>query len=171
MNFYSKFISLLFLTMFAVYCNKCFAAQNYSHIASASTSEAETLQGSVVYVPAGKVITIMFTQELVPQNTSVGSPVSVILVKDFIYNNKIIAQKGSIVNGTIVKMKRIRGTVSAPVHILFNTLTTPQGYTIPINAKLKTDDNTELIPASSCFDIIFTQPVTLSAPSEYKYEY
>lgn len=216
-------------------------AANYTYTTPASYNniQNESLQGRVVYVPAGSVTTVMLSTPLDSESTALGSPVSVTLVQDFMYNNKIVAQKGSVVSGTVVKAKKAGfGNRNGEIQVIFNNITTPQGYNIPVNAVFKTDDNTGIlkggtkmdsakdyaknavlgagagaalgtamgalssgsvgkgaiygtaiggglgvakglsekgenisIPQSAYLDIYFTQPITISAPEEYKYDY
>lgn len=181
----------------------------------------------------------MLSSALNSETATVGSAVSATLTDDFIYNGKLIASRGSVLNGTIVKAKKAGfGNRNGQIQVVFNNLRTPQGYNIPINAVFKTDDNTGIlkggtkmdgakdyakntvigagagaalgtamgalssgsvgkgaiygtaiggglglakgamnkgenvnIPASAYLDIMFTQPITLSQPTEYKYDY
>lgn len=214
------------------------AAGNYSYSTPASYN-ANSLQGNVTYVPAGTVTKVMLTNSLNSATTTVGTAVNATLTNNFVYNNKTIASKGSVVHGTVIKAKKAGiGNRNGQIQVLFNSMTTPEGYSIPVNAVFKTDDNTGIlkggtkidgakdyakntvigagagaalgtamgalssgsvgkgaiygtaiggglgvakaisnkgenveIPASACLDVYFTQPITLSAPSEYKYEY
>lgn len=218
-----------------------YAASNYSYTAPVTPAynNSNSLQGRVTYVPAGVTTTVMLTSPLNSETSLVGTPVSATLVNDFIHNGKTIAQKGSLINGTIVKSKKAGlGNKNGQIQVIFNSMTTPQGYNIPINAVFKTDDNSGIlkggtkmdgakdyakntvlgagagaalgtamgalaggsvgkgaiygtaiggglgvakgisnrgdnvnIPSSSYLDIYFTQPVTLSAPEEYRYDY
>ena len=76
----------------------------------------------------------------------VGSPVSATLAQDFIYNNKLVAQQGSTVNGTVVKARKAgMANRDGQIQVVFNSITTPQGYNIPVNAVFKTDDNTGIL--------------------------
>ena len=181
----------------------------------------------------------MLSNSLSSESTTVGSPVSVTLVNDLMYNGKLIASKGSVLNGTVIKAKKAGfGNRNGQIQVIFNTMTTPQGYNIPVNAVFKTDDNSGIlkggatkdsakdyakntvvgagagaalgtamgalsdgsvgkgaiygtaiggglglikgaatkgdnltVPSGAYLDIYFTQPITLSAPEEYKYEY
>ncbi len=222
--------------------NAAFSATNYTYTTPASYSNMpnqNSLQGNVVYVPAGRTATVMVSSPLSSETSTVGSPISATLVEDFTYNNKVIAQKGSVVSGTVISAKKAGiANRNGSVQVVFNNISTPQGYNIPINAVFKTNDNTGVlkggtkkdaakdyaknaaigagagaalgtamgalssgsvgkgaiygtalggglgiakgvankgdnvtVPAGAYLDIYFTQPVTLSAPTEYKYEY
>ena len=230
------------LTVFALILStsSVFAAGNFSYTTpQTNVQNVNSLQGSVTYVPAGNVTNVMLSSALNSETATVGSAVSATLTDDFIYNGKLIASRGSVLNGTIVKAKKARfGNRNGQIQVVFNNLRTPQGYNIPINAVFKTDDNTGIlkggtkmdgakdyakntvigagagaalgtamgalssgsvgkgaiygtaiggglglakgamnkgenvnIPASAYLDIMFTQPITLSQPTEYKYDY
>lgn len=219
----------------------CAYAANFSYTTPNTYNAQNTgnLQGKVTYVPAGTVSTVMLSNSLSSESTTVGSPVSVTLVNDLMYNGKLIASKGSVLNGTVIKAKKAGfGNRNGQIQVIFNTMTTPQGYNIPVNAVFKTDDNSGIlkggatkdsakdyakntvvgagagaalgtamgalsdgsvgkgaiygtaiggglglikgaatkgdnltVPSGAYLDIYFTQPITLSAPEEYKYEY
>lgn len=219
----------------------CAYAANFSYSTPNTYNAQNTgnLQGKVTYVPAGTVSTVMLSNSLSSESTTVGSPVSVTLVNDLMYNGKLITSKGSVLNGTVIKAKKAGfGNRNGQIQVIFNTMTTPQGYNIPVNAVFKTDDNSGIlkggatkdsakdyakntvvgagagaalgtamgalsdgsvgkgaiygtaiggglglikgaatkgdnltVPSGAYLDIYFTQPITLSAPEEYKYEY
>lgn len=48
----------------------------------------------------------MLSSALNSETATVGSAVSATLTNDFIYNGKLIASRGSVLNGTIVKAKK-----------------------------------------------------------------
>jgi len=220
----------------------CVYAANYSYTSPEkynNIQNSESLQGRVTYVPAGTTASIMLTSELNSATATLGSQVNVTLVEDFIYKDKTVAQKGSTVTGTIVKAKKAgMANRNGQIQVVFNNITTPQGYNIPINAVFKTSDNSGIlkggtskdaaidytknavigagsgavlgtamgalssgsvgkgaiygtaiggglglikgvadkgddisIPANAYLDIYFTQPITISAPTEYRYDY
>ena len=219
----------------------CAYAANFSYSTPNTYNAQNTgnLQGKVTYVPAGTVSTVMLSNSLSSESTTVGSPVSVTLVNDLMYNGKLIASKGSVLNGTVIKAKKAGfGNRNGQIQAMFNAMTTPQGYNIPVNAVFKTNDNSGIlkggltkdsakdyakntgvgagagaalgtamgalsdgsvgkgaiygtaiggglglikgaatkgdnltVPSGAYLDIYFTQPITLSGPEEYKYEY
>lgn len=228
--------SLLMLPM------SVFAATNYSYqtpVAANTAQNANSLQGNVIYVPQGCSTTVMLSNALESETATVGSTVTATLVDDFTYNGQTVASKGSTLTGTVVKAQKAgRLNKNGQIQVVFNTITTPQGYSIPVNAVFKTDDSTGIlkggtkidsakdyaknavigagagavlgtamgalssgsvgkgavygtalggglglakgavdkgddvsVPASSYLDVLFTQPITLSAPAEYEYEY
>lgn len=226
---------ILSMSSVAMAANYTYTPQNtYSNLQS-----SESLQGKVTYVPAGTITSVMLTSELNSSTITVGSTVNVTLVEDFIYKDKIIAQKGSIVSGTVIKARKAgAANRNGQIQVVFNNISTPQGYNIPINAVFKTDDNSGIlkggtskdaaidyakntaigagagavlgtamgplsggsvgkgaiygtaiggglgiikgladkgddisIPQSAQLDIYFTQPITISAPTEYRYDY
>ena len=236
-----SFLSALTVSALILTANSVYAAGNYSYTTPATTNvqNVNSLQGSVTYVPAGNVANVMLTSALNSETATVGSAVGATLANDFIYNGKLIASKGSVLNGTVVKAKKAGfANRNGQIQVVFNNLRTPQGYNIPINAVFKTDDNTGIlkggtkmdgakeyakntaigagagaalgtamgalssgsvgkgaiygtaiggglglakgamnkgknvnIPVSAYLDVMFTQPITLSQPTEYKYDY
>ena len=234
-------IALLCAGITSMYTIQSSYAANYSYTTpqTYNVQNSESLQGHVVFVPAGAVTSVMLTSELNSETATVGTPVKVTLTDDFNYKDKTIAQRGSIVSGTIVKAKKAGiANRNGQIQVVFNSITTPQGYNIPVNAVFKTDDNTGIlkggtkmdaakdyakntvigagsgavlgtamgalasgsvgkgaiygtalgaglgiakgvadkgenisIPSSAYLDIYFTQPITLSAPEEYRYDY
>ncbi len=234
------FLSTLTLSALILCANSVYAAGNYSYTTpSNNVQNVNSLQGSVTYVPAGNIANVMLQSPINSETATVGSAVGATLTNDFIYNGKLIASRGSVLNGTVVKAKKAGlGNRNGQIQVVFNNLRTPQGYNIPINAVFKTDDNTGIlkggtkmegakeyakntaigagagaalgtamgalssgsvgkgaiygtaiggglglakgamnkgenvnIPASAYLDIMFTQPITLSQPTEYKYDY
>ena len=92
---------------------------------------------------------MLFRSELL----SVGSPVSVTLPNAITYNGKTIAQKGSVLSGTVVKCKKAGfGNRNGQIKVIFNNLRTPQGYNIAINAVFKTDDNSGILKGGTKLD-------------------
>ena len=234
------FIAMSVLMASFITCQEVYSAANYSYTAPQTYNNVQnnSLQGRVIYVPAGAVTSVMLSNELNSETAMVGSSISATLTDDFIYKNQLVAQKGSVINGTIVKAKKAGiANRNGQIQVIFNSITTPQGYNIPVNAVFKTADNTGIlkggtkkdaaieytkdavlgagagaalgtamgalssgsvgkgaiygtaiggglglakavankgdnfsIPASSCLDVYFTQPITLSAPEEYKYK-
>ena len=234
-------IAIFSSILIATVANKAYAT-NYSYTtpqAAYNSTQNNSLQGRVTFVPAGAITTVMISSGLNSENLTMGSTIKVNLVEDFIYQDKIIAQKGSVINGVVIKAKKAGfGNRNAQIQVIFNEIQTPQGYNIPINAVFKTDDNTGIlkggtklesakeyaknttigaasgavlgtamgalsdgsvgkgaiygtaiggglglikgaankgedinIPTGAYMDIFFTQPITLSAPTEYKYDY
>lgn len=127
-------------------------AANYSYSQS-TTSNSETLQGQVVYVPAGITAAAILSAPINSETMSVGSPVSVTLPNAITYNGKTIAQKGSVLSGTVVKCKKAGfGNRNGQIKVIFNNLRTPQGYNIAINAVFKTDDNSGILKGGTKLD-------------------
>ncbi len=236
-------LAALAVCAYALLQNTTIAATNYSYTSPASAynsaQNAGSLQGAVTYVPAGTTAKVMLSSELNSETATAGTAISTTLAEDLVYNGNTIASTGSVVSGTIIKAKKASfANRNGQIQVVFNNITTPQGYNIPVNAVFKTDDNTGIlkggtktdaakdyaknavigagagaalgtamgalssgsvgkgaiygtalggglglakgtvnkgddvsVPASSYLDIYFTQPITLSAPTEYKYDY
>ncbi len=130
----------------------CVYAANYSYSQNTGNSTG-ALQGQVVYVPAGITAPAILSAPINSETMSVGSPVSVTLPNAITYNGKTIAQKGSVLSGTVVKCKKAGiGNRNGQVQVIFNNLRTPQGYNIAINAVFKTEDNSGILKGGTKLD-------------------
>ncbi|MCD8025161.1 MAG: hypothetical protein LUE64_06465 [Candidatus Gastranaerophilales bacterium] len=150
----NKLSLVLFGSVFLFTTGASYSAANYSYKTPAATAQtADSLQGSVTYVPAGATTTVMMSSELSTETATAGSTVSATLVEDFVYNNNTIATKGSVITGTIIKAKKGGyGNKNGQLQVVFNNITTPQGYNIPVNAVFKTDDNTGILKGGTTAD-------------------
>jgi len=139
----------------AVYGTTCAAdaASNYSYSQAGGTYNASNLQGQVVYIPAGITAAAILNAPLDSQTVTVGTPVSMTLPNAITYNGKTVAQKGSVISGTVVKCKKAGfGNRNGQIKVIFNNLRTPQGYNIAINAIFKTDDNSGVLKGGTKVD-------------------
>ncbi|MBQ7287298.1 MAG: hypothetical protein IJW73_06010 [Candidatus Gastranaerophilales bacterium] len=164
---YKLFITALLLFMSA---NLTFA--NSSHSQISQQYNKTNFQGYVVYVPAGSVCDAVLSTEINSQSAVVGQTITAILTKDFVYENKLIASAGSIVNGTVVLNKQaVFKRKKAQTLIRFTTIRTPYNNLIPINATIQLDENEDegdksgqiLIPSNSPIKLYFNQPITVGA--------
>lgn len=130
-----------------------FSASNYSYTQSGSYSNSGTLQGQVVYVPAGITAPAILAAPLNSKTTSLGSSVMVTLPNAITYNGVTVAREGSTLLGTVVKCKKAGfANRNGQIKVIFNNLRTPQGYNIAINAVFKTDDNTGILKGGTKLD-------------------
>lgn len=170
-----------------------FAAPDYSYDAITNKNYSSQ-QGKIVYVPQGTTCSAMLLQDINSKTCSKGMNIYATLDKDFVYKNNKIAPAGSTLNGTITQCQTAdRQGKNGLIEVRFASLRTPQGYNIPINAIILTQDKTGilkansaqdktekkdekqekqpgcdlLIPSNTHIDIYFVQPVTLSAPNGY----
>ena len=112
-----------------------------------------SLQGSVIYVPAGTTTKAMLAQTINSQTTTEGSNVFATLSQDFIYNGTLVAGYGSTLNGTVIKANKAGfGNRNGQIQIKFTSIRTPNGYTIPISAGIVTNDGTGILKASTTAD-------------------
>lgn len=145
-------MGLVFCAFLAISSNCAFGA-NYSYSQNTGGNTSKTLQGQVVYVPAGVTAAAVLSAPINSELLSVGSPVSVTLPNAITYNGKTIAQKGSVLSGTVVKCKKAGiGNRNGQVQVIFNNLRTPQGYNIAINAVFKTEDNSGILKGGTKLD-------------------
>ena len=134
------------------FLNTASAASNYSYSQS-NVQNSGTLQGQVVYVPAAITAPAILAAPLNSESAAVGSLVTVTLPNAITYNGKTVAQKGSVITGTVVKAKKAGlANRNGQIKVIFNNLRTPQGYNIAINAVFKTDDNSGILKGGTKLD-------------------
>ena len=146
-----KYIALS-LCAFVAITNAAFSASNYSYSNSVNTN-ANTLQGQVVYIPAGITVHAILSSGLSSEYAAVGMQVNTTLPSAITYNGKTVAPAGSVLTGTVVKCKKAGiGNRNGQVQVIFNNLRTPQGYNIAINAVFKTEDNSGVLKGGTKMD-------------------
>lgn len=116
-----------------------------------------SLQGNVIFAPRGIVKNAILTQDLDLKDANVGQEINATFEDDFNYKQNTIAKAGSIVNGVVTAKKGVK----------FTRIRTPEGYTIPVSGVLKKPDTEGKIEANEQIEILFDQPITLSAPVGY----
>ena len=117
-------------------------------------SSEEPLRGSVVMVPAGVEFPAMLTSDLSSATATVGSRVTMLLSKDFYYDNKLIAPSGSTVSGTVIEASSAKhGSINGKLCVRFTEITTPVGVQIPISAVIKTNDSSGLLVGGTKKDV------------------
>ena len=159
------FATILLVTLFNI--DASFAAANFSYKEaqpqpvnnSAYTQQAQypqnnTLQGSIVMVPAGATVNATLTAPISSEYTTAGQTVSLSLNKDFYYANKLIAPAGSTIYGTVVEaVKAKHGSINGKLCIRFTQIFTPYGMQVPISAVVKTDDGTGVLVGGTKIDV------------------
>ena len=92
-------------------------------------------------MPAGITCSAVLSNEINSRNAIVGNGVNAVLMEDFSYNGSIIASAGSVINGSVVFVKKARfGKRNAQMQIRFTTIRTPYNNIIPISAMIATND-------------------------------
>lgn len=130
-----------------------FGAANYNYAVEPQNTNSGTLQGQVVYVPAGITAPVILSSGLNSEYITTGSLVTVTLPNAITYNGKTVAPAGSVLNGTVTKCKKAGiGNRNGQIQVIFNNLRTPQGYNIAINAVFKTDDNSGILKGGTKMD-------------------
>lgn len=113
-----------------------------------------TLKGSVSVVPAGQTFKAIFTMPISSATAVTGQTVTMVLGKDYYYNNKLIAPAGSSVKGSVIEASSAKhGSINGKLSIRFTQITTPTGQEIPISAIIKTDDYTGTLVGGTKFDV------------------
>ena len=114
----------------------------------------EPLKGSVVMVPAGIEFPATLMCELSSATAVVGNSITMVLSKDFYYNNKLIAPSGSTVSGTVIEATKAKhGSINGKLSVRFTEITTPVGVQIPISAVIKTDDSSGVLVGGTKKDV------------------
>ncbi len=116
-------------------------------------NQQPTLQGSVFMVPAGAEIPALTTSEISTKNMILGQAVSLTLGQDYYYNNKLVAPAGSVVNGTVILLKK--GSFAGrngQLQIKFTSIVSPYGQMIPISGQIKTTDGTGILKGGTAMD-------------------
>ena len=127
-----------------------------------------------LFIPANTTCKAILSNTIDSKNAVVGQTINAVLLKDFMFENTIIASKESIIEGTITSNKTSNSkTTPSEIQIKFTTIRTPYNNIIPISASILTQDssgilksnesNEILIKANTPIDIIFEQPITLKA--------
>ncbi len=160
--------------------NVVFAATNYSYQSSQvepvkntqyyqqplQYARNNTLQGSVVMVPAGETMKAMLTAPLSSQYLSTGQTVTLALNDDFYYDGKLIAPSGSVVYGTVIEASKAkRGSINGKLCVRFTQIYTPYGTQIPISAVIKTNDSSGVLVGGTKMDVTKEYAKDLTAGS------
>ena len=149
---YSKLGIFTLCACLSLSLGSAYAASNFSY-SQTNTQSSNTLQGQVVYVPAGITAPAILAAPISSETAAVGSLVTVTLPNAITYNGKTVAQSGSVITGTVVKAKKAGfANRNGQVKVIFNNLRTPQGYNIAINAVFKTDDNSGILKGGTKMD-------------------
>lgn len=125
-----------------------------------------TLQGSVVMVPAGATVNAVLTSPLSSEYTNVGQTVTMALHNDFYYDGKLIAEAGSTVYGTVIEASKAkRGSINGKLCVRFTQIYTPYGTQIPISAVIKTSDSSGVLVGGTKMDVTKEYAKDLTAGS------
>lgn len=172
------FASLLTLSLLAG--NVAFAATNFSYQQTQSQpvqntqyyqypmqyAKNNTLQGSVVMVPAGATVNAVLTAPLSSEYTTTGQTVTMALHDDFYYDGKLIAEAGSTIYGTVIESSKAkRGSINGKLCVRFTQIYTPYGNQIPISAVIKTNDSTGVLVGGTKMDVTKEYAKDLTAGS------
>lgn len=160
-------ICALGLIITAISLNSAFAKENFSYSQPQVQTPANgynyqqpltynngPLRGSVITVPAGSQFPAQLMSELSSETAVTGQSVSMVLGKDFYYNNKLVAPAGSTVIGTVIEASHAKhGSINGKLSVRFTQINTPMGTQIPISAVIKTDDNSGVLEGGTKMDV------------------
>lgn len=116
----------------------------------AAMNEDIALRGHLSTIPKGTIIMIKLDHPMSSTSGRVGDPVSAVVEADVYLDNQIAIPAGSQVHGSVTGVAAAghlgkHGTLE----ILFNTIKTPNGFTIPLRAHVVTADETGVIKGDS----------------------
>ena len=160
-----KFIAVIVLSALS---GCVFAAQS-ANTSSVPAQATQTLKNRIVTVPAGNSFRGVFLASLSSLTAYAGQEVTVALVRDFYYGDKMIAPAGSSVTGTVIEASRARhGSIDGKLTLRFTHILTPYGADIPISAIVKTEDNSGILIGDKKWDIMtdYTKDITGEDTSE-----
>ncbi len=104
-------------------------------------------------VPAGVSFRAINTAAISSANAYAGQVVSLVLDKNFYYNNGLVAPAGSLVSGSVTSVSKAKdASVCGKMALRYTSIVTPDGLNIPISAVVKTRGNTGEIIGDDCFD-------------------
>lgn len=147
-----KNISTLLLSMSLMFVMAAFADTNYAYNTYQNQTDSN-LKGYALYVPAGVTTSVVLSSEINSQSAVVGSVINAILPEDFIYNGKTIASSGSVIQGSVVQVKKAGfGNRNAQMQIRFTTIRTPYNNIIPISATIATNDMSGILKGATAKD-------------------
>lgn len=113
---------------------------------TAAQTGTSTLKGSVYMVPAGITIPTYNSSEINTASLFLGQSLTLNIGQDYYYNGKLLAPAGSIVNGTVIQLKKASfATRNGLLQVRFTSIVTPEGKMIPISGGIKTDDNSGVL--------------------------
>ena len=145
--------ALIFFGLIAQ-CAVC-AQEKYNYSVQTDNVNQSNLKGYAIFVPAGITCSAVLTNEINSQSAVVGSSVNAVLMEDFKYNNSTIASAGSVINGSVVDVKKARfAKRNARMQIRFTTIRTPYNNIIPISATVATSDFSGVLKGGAMKDSI-----------------
>lgn len=112
-----------------------------------------TLQGTVFIVPAGSEFPAVTTSEISSQNMLLGQAVNLVLGQDYYFDNKLVAPAGSVINGTVIHLKKASfAGRNGQLQIKFTSIVSPFGQMVPISGQIKTTDGTGILKGGTALD-------------------
>lgn len=140
-------------------------AQTYQTVNPYPSSQT-TLQGTVFMVPVGAEFPATTVSELSSKNMLLGQAVSLTLGQDYYYDGKLVAPVGSLVNGTVVQLKKASfAGKNGQLQIKFTSIVSPFGQMIPISGQIKTTDGSGVLKGGTAKDtaIDYTKDIAIGA--------
>ncbi len=126
------------------------------------------LHGTIFIVPTGTVFSAVTLSELNSSTLLLGQSVKLNLGQDFYFDNKLVAKAGSVVNGSVIHLKKASfAGKNGQLQVKFTNITTPHGQVIPITGLIKTTDATGILRGGTALDtsIDYAKDVSIGAAS------
>ena len=142
-----------------------FANEPYQTVNPYPASQT-TLQGTVFMVPAGSEFPAVTISEISSKTMLLGQAVSLTLGQDYYYDGKLVAPAGSMVNGTVVQLKKASfAGRNGQLQIKFTSIVSPFGQMIPISGQIKTTDGSGVLKGGTAKDtaIDYTKDIAIGA--------
>lgn len=97
-------------------------------------------------IPQGAVLQVQINNTIDSQTCVQGQNVEATLIKPIETNNRILIPQNSTVIGQVANVESAgRGDKNAVLEIVFNNVKTPDGKLLPLNARIKTVDNSGVL--------------------------
>lgn len=108
------------------------------------------LQGYVASAPAGTVLSATNAVHISSEYSHVGDRISATLGSPIYAGSGVLVPAGSQLDGQVVFVQPAqRGNRNGQIELRFTAARTPSGQTIPLSAKIKTEDGTGVIKGGS----------------------
>ena len=125
-------------------------AQNYTYTMPNTNYAKTQLQGKISIIPMGTTFSGVTTSEISSENLNVGDTVVLAMGSPFYYKGAVIAPINSNIIGLVTMAKAAgRAKKTGQLKIKFKEIATPDGRTIPISAKIITNDGSGILKGAA----------------------
>lgn len=162
--------SLILLSVLNIFCLNLAYGANYTFTEKEDIQPKgpNTLKGSVIYTPVNLTTKAVNNQPISSETMYQGQGVSTTLPNGLSYNGILIAPAGSTISGSVMAIQKAGfANRNGSVYIRFNSLTSPQGYRIPVSAVIKTNDHSGVLTGGTKIEAVknYTTSTAIGAGS------